>query len=198
MENNMVNNPSTEGKAPAMDATATPPASTTQTATRASAETAAAASLPENYCAGGSLTDAEGIIRPEYIGTSAEALAKALRPLTATAFNAAFLKNGKDLRKKKTAYAAQKNYVLSLSTQAKKLVYRKPPFSSLRRMRIYGAGWLGRRIRKAPASCRSGSPASVLSFTAYIRRQGPFTPAPTASRPPTSPIPNWSQTRRSS
>lgn len=161
MENNMVNNPSTEGKAPvstttsgttatsttstaateankatataqitsgkapAMDATATPPASTTQTATRASAETAAAASLPENYCAGGSLTDAEGIIRPEYIGTSAEALAKALRPLTATAFNAAFLKNGKDLRKKKTAYAAQKNYVLSLSTQAKKLVYRK-------------------------------------------------------------------------
>lgn len=99
---------------------ATPPATAT-----ANTETATPARLPENYCEGGRLTDEEGIIRPEYIGASAEALAKALSPLTATAFNAAFLKNGKDLRKKKTAYAAQKNYVLSLSTQAKKLVYRK-------------------------------------------------------------------------
>lgn len=149
MENKMNNTPSTEGKAPeiitngttpATSTTSTTPAttpateqiasgttlaSTTQTTTTATAIPATPASLPQNYCAGGSLTDAEGIIRPEYIGASAEALAKALRPLTATAFNAAFLKNGKDLRKKKTAYAAQKNYVLSLSTQAKKLVYRK-------------------------------------------------------------------------
>lgn len=46
-------------------------------------------------------------------------------PIPGTAFNAAFLKGGKDLRKKKTPYSAQKNYVLGLSTQAKKLVYRK-------------------------------------------------------------------------
>lgn len=108
--------------APAMTtATTTAPASTTTTPASAKP----GAGLPANYCADGRLTDAEGVIRPEYIGETAEALAKGIRPLAASAFYTAFLKSCKDLRKKKVSYTAQKNAALGMVTQAKKLVYRK-------------------------------------------------------------------------
>lgn len=111
--------------APEQITKATPPVSMTTTTTMAPASGTSAAGLPENYCANGSLTDDEGVIRAEYIGETAEALAKALRPLTASAFYTAFLKSCKDLRKKKVSYTAQKNAALGMVTHAKKLVYRK-------------------------------------------------------------------------
>lgn len=111
--------------APEQITKATPPVSMTTATTTAPASGTSAAGLPENYCSGGSLTDAEGIILPEYIGETAEALAKGIRPLTASAFYTAFLKSCKDLRKKKVSYTAQKNAALGMVTQAKKLVYRK-------------------------------------------------------------------------
>lgn len=115
----------TAAPAPEQITKATPPVSMTTTTTTAPASGTSAAGLPENYCSGGSLTDAEGIILHEYVGATAEKLAQALRPLTASAFYGAFLKSCKDLRKKKVSYTAQKNAALSMVTQAKKLVYRK-------------------------------------------------------------------------
>lgn len=83
------------------------------------------ASLPEGYIADGSLLDEEGVMRLEYVGSYAEELAEALKPMKASAFRGAFLREAKELRKKKTPYGAQKNCALGMVTQAKKLVYRK-------------------------------------------------------------------------
>ena len=97
----------------------------TETAAGEKSVTETAVRLPENYCADGRLTDGEGIIRAEYLEKTAEEIAQALRTLKASAFYSAFLKEAKDLRKKKVPYAAKKNYAQGLAIQAKKLVHRK-------------------------------------------------------------------------
>lgn len=97
----------------------------TETAAAEKTSTEPTARLPENYCADGRLTDAEGIIRPEYLEKTAEEIAQALKSIKASAFYGAFLRDAKDLRKKKVPYAAKKNYAQGLAIQAKKLVYRK-------------------------------------------------------------------------
>ena len=81
--------------------------------------------LPEGYLADGSMMDADGVMRAEYTGTYAEELAKKLKPMKASAFRGAFLREAKELRKKRTPYGAQKNCALGMVTEAKKLVHRK-------------------------------------------------------------------------
>lgn len=71
------------------------------------------------------MVDVDGALRPEYIGLYAQALAEKLKPLKATAFQAAFLKEAKEARKKKVPYGVKKNCSLGMVTQAKKLVHRK-------------------------------------------------------------------------
>lgn len=97
----------------------------TETAAGEKPVTETAVRLPENYCADGRLTDGEGIIRAEYLEKTAEEIAQALKSMKALAFYGAFLRDAKDLRKKKVPYAAKKNYSQGLKTQAKKLVHRK-------------------------------------------------------------------------
>lgn len=100
------------------------------------AEEAAASSTPDTqtnsiealapgYLSEGSMVDVDGALRPEYIGLYAQALAEKLKPLKATAFQAAFLKEAKEARKKKVPYGVKKNCTLGMVTQAKKLVHRK-------------------------------------------------------------------------
>lgn len=83
------------------------------------------ATLPEGYLADGSMVDADGALRPEYIGEYAQALAGKLSPLKASAFHTAFLKEAKEARKKKVSYGTKKNCALGMVTQAKKLAHRK-------------------------------------------------------------------------
>lgn len=83
------------------------------------------AALPAGYLADGSMVDADGALRPEYIGGYAQDLAGKLSPLKASAFHTAFLKEAKEARKKKVLYGTKKNCVLGMVTQAKKLVHRK-------------------------------------------------------------------------
>lgn len=112
---------------PATEAATTPGAeSTTTTATGQAIQNAlTGANLPAGYLADGSMVDADGALRPEYIGKYAQALAGKLKPLPASTFYSAFLREAKALRKKKTPYGAQKNCALGMETQAKKLVRRK-------------------------------------------------------------------------
>lgn len=81
--------------------------------------------LPDSYLSEGSMLEEDGALRPEYIGRYAQALAGKLKPLPASTFYSAFLREAKVLRKKKTPYGAQKNCALGMVTQAKKLVHRK-------------------------------------------------------------------------
>ena len=91
----------------------------------APSEASTSTTLPEGYLADGSMVDADGALRPEYIGKYAQALAEKLKPLKATAYQAAFLKEAKEARKKKVPYGVKKNCTLGMVTQAKKLVHRK-------------------------------------------------------------------------
>lgn len=96
---------------------------TTQAPTPGEASTSA--TLPTGYLGEGSMVDVDGALRPEYIGLYAQALAEKLKPLKATAFQAAFLKEAKEARKKKVPYGVKKNCTLGMVTQAKKLAHRK-------------------------------------------------------------------------
>lgn len=121
------NKANTAQTSPASEATTAPGLeSTATTATEQAIQNAlTGASLPEGYLADGSMMDADGIMRAEYTGTYAEELAKKLKPMKASAFRGAFLREAKELRKKRTPYGAQKNCALGMVTEAKKLVHRK-------------------------------------------------------------------------
>lgn len=82
-------------------------------------------SLPGSYLTDGSMLDTDGALRPEYIGRYAQALADKLKPLKASAFHTAFLREAKEARKKKVPYGVKKNCALGMVTQAKKLAARK-------------------------------------------------------------------------
>lgn len=116
--------PGTENKTPATTSTEAK-AETTQTPATASTTAASTTALPEGYLANGSILGDDGAIRPEYIGKYAQILAGKLKPLKASAFYTAFLKEAKEARKKKVAYGAKKNCALGMVTQAKKLKGRK-------------------------------------------------------------------------
>lgn len=111
----------------AVRATTTPGAeSTSTTATGQAIQNALTrATLPKGYLADGSMMDADGIMRAEYVGEYAEALAQLLKPMKASAFRGAFLREAKELRKKRTPYGAQKNCAIGMVAEARKLVYRK-------------------------------------------------------------------------
>lgn len=114
------------GQVPASTTTSAPSLSNSSaTATGQGIQNAlTGASLPEGYLAEGRMVEADGVMRAEYTGTYAEELAKKLKPLPASTFYSAFLREAKALRKKKTPYGAQKNCAMGMVTQAKKLSHR--------------------------------------------------------------------------
>lgn len=91
----------------------------------ASSATTTPATLPAGYISNGSMVDAEGVLQQEYITQYAQQMAERLKPMKATAFHTAFLKEAKEARKKKVSYGAKKNCALGMVTQAKKLAHRK-------------------------------------------------------------------------
>jgi len=104
-------------------ATASP---TSQTATGQAIQNAlTVATLPRGYLADGSMLDADGVMRPKYLGEYAEKLAQSLKPLSAASFQRGFLSKAKQANKKKVQYSTQKNCALGMVIQAKRLVLRK-------------------------------------------------------------------------
>lgn len=81
-------------------------------------------SLPAGYLANGSMLDADGIMRPEYLDKYAEELAKRLKPLSASSFRRAFLTKATEASKKKTPYSTKKNCAQGMVIQAMKLTAR--------------------------------------------------------------------------
>lgn len=132
---------SVEEQAPATTEASTTTAPTTSTSAEASishtatsteakapatiSTEASITALPDGYLANGSMLDAEGVMRPEYLEEYPQALAKALRPLSAASFQRAFLTRAKEANRKKTAYNIKKNTAQEMVVQAMKLTVRK-------------------------------------------------------------------------
>lgn len=98
---------------------------TGQTIQNALTGTPTPATLPAGYLNGGSMLDADGVMRSEYLNDYAEKLAQSLKPLSAATFQRAFLTKAKEASKKKVPYSTKKNCASGMVIQAKKLVYRK-------------------------------------------------------------------------
>ena len=114
---------------PAPGTTETPEATASETpasASTAPASTAAtSATLPAEYLTDGSMVDADGVMRSEYIGEYAQELAQRLKPLKASTFQRAFLTKAKEANKKKVPYSVKKNCAQGMVIAALKLVSRK-------------------------------------------------------------------------
>lgn len=120
--------PNTSTEVPATPST-TDTSTTSMTATTgtipASAVATPPATLPAGYMSNGSMVDADGVLQQEYVTQYAQQMAERLKPMRATAFHTAFLKEAKEARKKKVPYGIKKNCALGMVTQAKKLAHRK-------------------------------------------------------------------------
>lgn len=85
----------------------------------------ARAALPDGYMANGKMVDEEGVMLPEYLEKYPQALAEALKPLSAASFQRAFLSKAREANKKKVPYSSKKNCAQGMVVQAIKLVNRK-------------------------------------------------------------------------
>lgn len=117
-------------KVPAPGTTETPEATSNtpapnSTAPEAANEAPTSATLPAGYLTDGSMVDADGVMRSEYIGEYAQELAQRLKPLKASTFQRAFLTKAKEANKKKVPYSVKKNCAQGMVIAALKLVSRK-------------------------------------------------------------------------
>lgn len=78
--------------------------------------------LPDGYLDGGSMMDADGILRPEYLKEYAQQLAELLKPMKAAAFHKAFIKEPKKFQKPKASDGAKKLCAAGLAVEARTLV----------------------------------------------------------------------------
>lgn len=113
-----------EGQAPAPGTDTKEPASTVPTQT-AEKKATASGTLPAGYLSNGSMVDGEGVMLPEYLEKYPQALAEALKPLSAASFQRAFLSKAREANKKKVPYSSKKNCAQGMVVQAIKLVNRK-------------------------------------------------------------------------
>lgn len=113
-----------EGQAPAPGTDSKEPASTVPTQTSEKKATASG-TLPAGYLSNGSMVDGEGVMLPEYLEKYPQALAEALKPLSAASFQRAFLSKAREANKKKVPYSSKKNCAQGMVVQAIKLVNRK-------------------------------------------------------------------------
>ena len=118
-------------QAPAPGTTETPEATASETpapdstAPETTSEAPTSATLPAGYLTDGSMVDADGVMRSEYIGEYAQELAQRLKPLKASTFQRAFLTKAKEANKKKVPYSVKKNCAQGMVIAALKLVSRK-------------------------------------------------------------------------
>lgn len=78
--------------------------------------------LPDGYLANGTMLDDNGILRPEYLKEYAQQIAELLRPMKASAFHKAFMKEPKKFQKPKVSDGAKKLCANGLAVEARTLV----------------------------------------------------------------------------
>lgn len=126
-KNNTTTSTDTESKTQEINTTATAiqPTSASTDTTSSTTQAPASGTLPAGYLADGSMLDAEGIMRPEYLEKHPQELAQRFEPLSASSFQRAFLSKAKEANKKKVPYSVKKNCAQGMVIQAMKLTHRQ-------------------------------------------------------------------------